>query len=179
MAQHPFNEGSFVPTTPFLDDRSFLELNPNSFEFKDFIVKLRNALNKVELVLNTKDTGKYVTQEFVNGQQFFANPSLSSTTQQNPTPRQVYRKVINFGALPNAATKSTAHGITMDANFSITRLYGAATNPNTSFIPLPYAHTTAANSITLNADTTNINVTTGIDYTAYTTTYIIIEYITH
>lgn len=176
MPLYPSNEGFFAQLTNILDNLMEQEKDP---KFQDFITRLREAFNIVETALNVKDTGYYVTQEFVNGQAFFPNPSLTSLSQQTPTYRQVYRKVINFGTLPNNTTTSVAHNITMDSNYTVTRLYGAATDPGTSFIPLPYAHTTDANNIILNADTTNINITTGIDYSGYTTTYVIIEYITH
>lgn len=177
MAIPPLSDGSFVALSDTFDDQTLQELDSNSFEFKDFIVRLRRAVTNISNALNTKDTGMYVCQDFVNGQVYFPNPALTSSTGQQPTFRQVYRKVINFGALPNAATTSVAHNIIIDSQFTFTRIYGCATNPNTTFIPLPYAHTTSADNIILNVDTTNVNITTGIDYSSYTTSYVILEYI--
>ena len=119
----------------------------------------------------------YVDSEFVTSGQYFSSPALSSATPQNPALRGVFRKVINFGALPNTGIKSVAHNIDPTASFSFTRIYGCSTNPSTSYIPLPYASPTLANNIELNADATNVNVTTGSDRTAYTITYIVLEYI--
>jgi len=177
MADLKFNVGSFVPLLDVFDDQLIRQLDPDSEQFKEFLTRLRTNINNIAIALNTKDTGFYVTQSFVNGQVFFPNPSLGSSTPQQPTYRQVYRKVINFGTLPNAATTSVAHGITTTAAFTFTRIYGCATNPNTSFIPLPYASPTLNKNIELNADATNVNITTGIDRTAYTTTYVVLEYI--
>lgn len=169
--------GSFVPTTNIWEIQQLqdLDIDPN---LKEIIIRLYQNINLVSLVLNTKDTGIYDLTEFVNGQVFFANPTLNSTTPQSPTPRQAYRLLINFGALPNATTKSVAHGLTLQSNWSVTRIYGAATNPSTSFIPIPYASATdVAHNIELNMDATNINIITGSDYSAYTTCYVIVEYL--
>ena len=171
------NVGSFVPTSFSweIGEIQQLDIDP---QLKSLIVRLYQNLNLMALVLNTKDSALYTEQEFLNGQRFFPNPSLTSSTAQTPTQRQVFRKVINFGTLPNTATTSVAHGITIDANTSITRLYGAATDPSTSFIPLPFASPTAlADNILLSMDATNINITTGSNRTGYTTCYVVIELI--
>lgn len=169
--------GAFVNTTNRWDVSKIFEFNPDSDEFKELIVQLHQNINEIALVLNIKDSGYYVESEFVNGQIFFPNTSLSSTTAANPVHRQVFRKVINFGTLPNAGTTSVAHGLTIDSNFTFTRIYGAATDPGSAFIPLPYSSTTLVNNIELNVDATNVDITTGIDRTGFTTTYVILEYI--
>jgi len=169
--------GYFIPTTFAweIDATRDLQIDP---QLKELIVKLYQHINIISLAVNAKDTGYYPIEEFVNGQQFFPNPALNSSTSQTPTPRQVFRKVINFGALPNTTTKSVAHDIDIKSNFTITRLYAAATNPSTSFIPIPFASPTAlADNIQLDMDATNVNITTGKDQTAYTTCYVVIELI--
>ncbi len=168
--------GAFVPTTDIFDSRNIQDMNVNSQQFKEFLVHLRQSLNDMALVLNIKDSGFYALEEFVNGQIYFPNPALSSITAQQPEQRQVFRKVINFGALPNG-TKSVAHGITIDANTAITRMYAGATDPSTTFIPIPYASTTLVNNIELNANATHVNITTGIDRTGFTACYVVMEYI--
>ena len=136
------------------------------------------TLNQMSLVLNTKDTGYYPLTEFVCGQLYFPDPTLTSASTTTPVWRQVFRKVINFGALPNTATKTVAHGITITATTSFTRIYGCATDPSTSFLPLPLCSTAAlANNITLYADATNVIISTGIDRSGYTTCYVVLEYI--
>lgn len=169
--------GAFVPTTNVWDPTELYTTEVTSPAFKELLVRLYQNLNQLSLVTNVKDSGMYVDSEFVTSCQFFPNPALSSATGQAPVLRQVFRKVINFGALPNTATKSVAHGIAPTASFSFTRIYGCSTNPSTSYIPLPYASPVLANNIELNADATNVNVTTGSNRTAYTITYIVLEYI--
>lgn len=172
------NFGAFISTTNVWDTSQLYSVDIKSPEFKELLVRLYQNVNNISTILNLKDTGYYDVQEFVNGQLFFPNPALSSSTAQTPSYRQVYRLVVDFGALPNATTKSVAHGLTIGSGYSFTRIYGCATNPSTEFIPLPYSSSTANNNIELNVDTTNVNVTTSIDYSAYTKTYIILEYIT-
>lgn len=171
------NPGNLIQTTFVWNAQEVqnLKINP---ELKRLLVQLYQNLNQVTLALNSKDTGFYNEQEFLTGQQFFSRPGVSSTSQSAPDQRQVFRKVINFGALPNATTKSVPHNISLQAGYTFTRIYGTATNPGNSFIPLPYASPTALNeNIELEIDDTDINITTGIDRTSYTTCYIVAEYI--
>ncbi len=179
MANFPTNVGPglFVPTTEIFDT-SFLEgKDISSPEFKQFIKVLTERINDISLQLNLKDTGIYSEEEFVNSQVFFPNPSLSPTTAQNPTQRQVFRKVINFGALPAITTKTVAHGITIDANTSFTRIYGVANRPGLTFIPLPYSSSTLSQNISVSVGTANITIKTAADFSPFTTTYVVLEYI--
>ena len=170
------NPGLFVPTTYIWDVARVNDVDVNTPEFKELLVRLYQNLNSMAIALNWKDTGFYLQEEFVNGQIYFPSPTLSSTTAQSPTNRQVFRKVVNFGVLPNTAAKSVAHGLTITSGYSFTRIYGTATNPSTQFIPLPYASTTG-DTIELSVDATNVTVTTVSNKSAFTTTYIVLEYI--
>jgi len=80
--------------------------------------------------------------------------------------KTLYEKTVNLGALPNATTKSVAHGI---SNISmVVQLYGMFQDSNNWF-PLPYCNTTAATSqIRLSADRTYIVLLTGANMTQYT-----------
>ena len=87
--------------------------------------------------------------------------------------------VINFGALPNAGTKSVPHNIPINGSYTFTRIYGAASDTTgLNYIPLPYASPTAANNIELNLDATNVNIITGSNRSNFNITYVIVEYIT-
>ena len=162
--------GAFVELTTILDSQSIYDLDPGSDEFKEFLVLLRRSINDIAMVLNIKDSGYYVDTEFVNGQLFFPDPAIDDTTSTPSAFRQVFRKLINCGALKNNGSTTVAHGLTITADFSFTRIYGVATDPSTSFIPLPYAHVTDANNISLDVNATNVVITTGSDRTGYTTT---------
>lgn len=172
------NPGMMLPTTNVWDVDRLYQIDVNSDEFKELLVRLYQNINNIALAVNLKDTGYYTLQEFLNSQAFFPNPALSSTTSQNPVFRQAFRKVINAGSLPNAGTSSIAHGIDITAGYSFTRIYGCASDQiGMNYIPLPYASPTDANNIELNVDATNVNIITGSNRTAFTVTYIILEYI--
>lgn len=167
--------GSFVPST-FIWEAQQIQSSNIDPNLKEVLIRLYQNLNQMCIVLNTKDSALYVQQEFINGQQFFPLPSLNSTTAKAPTMRQVFRIVVNFGTLPNAGTTSVAHGISQPA-WIMTRMYATATKSDFSeFIPIPYSSSTLNKNIELNADDTNVNITTAIDYSAYTTCFVILEY---
>ncbi len=167
--------GVYLPTTDVFDSFNLQNIDPSSREFKDFLTRLRQTINTMSIVINLKDTGYYITDEMANGQLYFPDPALNSTTVKLPTFRNVFRKVVIFGVLPNNASKSIAHNLPIDIATSATRIYGSATNPNTSLIPLPYASPVLADNIELEITPTHVKITTGSDRTAYTTTYVIIE----
>lgn len=179
--------GAFVPTSFIWDVARVGEIEVNSPEFKELLVRLYQNLANIANVLNIKDSGYYNVLEFVNGQLFFPNPLFDSQTLETTSFRQVLRKVINFGQLPNTGTKSVAHGIICKAfsvgppiipGTSFTRIYGAASDQTgLTYIPLPYASPTLANNIELNVDSTNVNITTGSNRSNYLISYIILEYL--
>lgn len=79
----------------------------------------------------------------------------------------MYRKGIQLGALPNATTKSVAHGISNPHLESI-QLYGEADN-GTAVLPLPFPHPNAGVSIDLRyLDATNVRLNTGNNWSTYT-----------
>ena len=137
----------------------------------DMNLKLTDSYQQIASAVNNREISVYTTQELPNGQQYF-NPSNAQLFQS------VYRKVIDFGALPDTTTKSVAHGLTFDANTIFTHIYGAASDPTgTTYIPIPYSSPTLNENISLSVDGTNVIVETGIDRTNYTTCYIVLEYI--
>lgn len=173
------NTGSFIATTNVWDTSQLEDIDVNSPEFKELLVRLYQNINNIVLILNTKDTGIYSQTEFINTQQYFPQQSVIFGTNQETNYRTVYRKVINFGALPNAGSKSVAHNIPVDERYSLTRLYASATNPVSTFslIPIPFASPVLNENIKIEMTGTNITITTGINRTAYTICYVVAEYI--
>jgi hypothetical protein len=172
--------GVLIPTTNIWDTNEIYDIDVNSLEFKELLVRLYQNLNNMALAVNDKDTGYYPLVPYINSQVFFPDPALDSTTVSQPVWRAVSRVVVNFGVLPNTGVKSVPHGI-MDigATFSFTRIYGAASDQIAfSYIPLPYASPTLANNIELSVDATNVTITTGSNRSNYTVCYVIVEYIT-
>jgi len=172
------NLGSFVPST-FIWDMQQLQSTNVDPKLKELLVRLYQNVNSMQIVLNTKDTAYYSLQEIINGQLYFPTPGLDSTSSLQPQPRQVFRKTIDFGALPGGAlVKTVPHNIEVDNGYSITRIYGAATNSTqTSFIPLPFASPVLNENIKLEATNTSVVITTGIDRSAYTVCYVVLEYL--
>ncbi len=189
--------GSFVQTTQIWDQAQLAQVNVNSAEFKNLLVRLYQNVNQIAVVLNTKETGAYYQQEFVTGALFYPNPAntLSSLLPIAPVERQVSRVVVDFGALPAAGTKSVPHNLDIGMQWSFVKIYGCATNPSLfttpptafgavplgmNYIPLPYVSVRdATGDIELSADQVNVNITTaGTDYSAWTITYVILEWIT-
>jgi hypothetical protein len=163
--------GTFLPTTQVWDIIGDEDLS-NS-QIKELIVRLYQNLNTMALATNNKDTGVYDTVDFVTGSTFFPNPAGS--TQIN---RQVIRKVVNFGALPNTGTKTVAHNITVTAGVTFTRIYGCASDTTGfNYIPLPFASTVLANSVQLSVNNTNVVITTGSNRSNFGTTYVVLEYL--
>ena len=181
MADATFNNpagyGAYAGTTNIWDVSQIYETDVTTPEFKELLVRLYQNLNLISTLLNIKDTGYYDTNEFVNGQQFFPNPTLSSSTGTMPTYRPVYRKVINFGALPNSGTKAVAHTIITTTATTFTRIYGTASDTTGfNYIPLPYSSPVLVSNIELRVDGTNVTITTGSNRTNFNITYVIVEY---
>lgn len=166
------NYGVFLPLTAVFDTTTIDRLDLTGQDFREFLVLQTQAFNNISRILNLKETGYYLPVEIVNGQQWFTNSSVEPT-------RACYTTVVNFGTLPNAAAKSVAHGIVgISANTTFTTMYGAASNTAAQlYKPIPYVNLVANNSIQLDVDATNVTITTGIDYTAYTTCYVVLKYL--
>ena len=181
-----------TPLNPvYLPDDSVSEFLPINIEWPDpenteeFNTALQQAYRSIADYMNWREIGTYLAVtpsagvvtnvESLTGQAWFGS---SSPTQSN-VQRQTYRKVVNFGTLPNAATTSVAHGIPFDANYTMTKIYGVATDPVAfNYLPLPFADPTAlANNIALTADGTNVNVITGINRTNFTRAIVVLEYL--
>lgn len=178
--------GSFVQTTQIWGNETDRQL----------LIRLYQNVNQIAVVLNTKTTGAFYEQEFVTGELLF--PNINNYTNNPPTvpvERQISRKVINFGALPAAGTKSVPHNLDIGPQWTFTQIYGSSTNPTLfttpptpfgavptgmNYIPLPYVSVRdATGNLELSVDQVNVNITTGgTDYSAWTTTYVVVSFVT-
>jgi hypothetical protein len=170
------DSGQFIPTTNVWDVEELYATDVNSKAFKELLIRLYQNVANITQVINTKDVGIYDQREFVCGQLYF--PNTDPIAGQPNEYRQVYRKVIDFGALPNAVPKAVAHNITNLTGFSVTRIYGASTDPtHKMYIPLPFI-SCKLGTIALWSTSTDIIIDCcGFDGTDYTTTYVVIEYL--
>lgn len=146
-------------------------------KYSETMVNLDLTYKKIANVVNTKIGGLYQPMELATFEQY----PLRSTISPFPyLPNQfvnIYRKTIDFGALPNAGLKSVPHGINFTTACKGTRIYGCATDPvNLLYIPLPFASPTLNKNIQLDIDGMNVNITTAIDYSAFTLCNVVIEF---
>lgn len=70
---------------------------------------------------------------------------------------------VDFGTLPNAATKNVAHELTVDLEFSVATVIA---NNGTNSIQLPAT-----------IDVTNISITATTDLSAYTSAFVVVSHI--
>ena len=90
--------------------------------------------------------------------------------------KPIYRKVIDCGTLPNKTTKDTAHNI---QNLeTVVSLDGKAYRPSDGlWINIPHVNTSnIASGISMVVYNGNIEIADGVDYSAFTTSFVIIEY---
>lgn len=168
-------EAIFIPVYDFI---------PENWE--DARRVLVEHLRQISEAVNISEKGYYVDTETFAGK--FWTPRARASINDPIEYRNVIRKVVDLGGLndfssgtpPN--TQSVAHGIDFTEESFITALYGAATDPAASdlnaAIPLPFLDVgTLANGIQLDIDGTNINLTSSADYSAYTSAWVVIEYV--
>jgi hypothetical protein len=177
MANNSANYGAFIPTSQVWDVSEIMQTEVTSPAFKELLVRLYQNMNNISMSVNQKESAFYTNDEFVTGQQF-PPVNVDSRTQSQPAQRQSFRKMIDFGALPNAATKSIPHGLIINSGFSFTRIYATSTNTATlNFVPIPYVSVNNTEPIEIWVDATNVNIATISDYSGYTITYVILEYL--
>lgn len=164
------DSSTLISITNSLDPSLLSGMDLNSSEFRKFMISLVENINSISVALSDKDVGIYSEFEILSGQKYFP---LSGGTQ-----RATYRKVIDFGALPNTTTKTVAHGLDSAWAYKFTRIYCVSSDSTSKvYVPIPYASSTTADIIELWVDSTNINIKTGKDRTAFDTTYVVIEYL--
>lgn len=145
-------------------------------EARPFLVE---QLKRLATAVNIREIGWFLDEELLSGKAFIPGINALSTRSNSQVYRQVLRKVIDFGALPAAGTKSVMHGINFDNNLTVTFLGAYATDPvNLVGFPIPYADPVAlVNAVDLTIDATNVNITVGINRSTFTRCFVTIEYL--
>lgn len=125
-----------------------------------------SAINELNTNINSlDDRDSYSTTEKVVGTWIDGKP--------------LYRKVINFGALPNASQKKVQHGISnMEWVVNAWAVSKRTNQDNThTWFPINQARADAyENNIGLWVEDTDITIQTGIDRSTSLETYVILEY---
>jgi hypothetical protein len=133
-------------------------------------------LKKISNAINLREIGWFLDEEVLSGKAFI--PGVSVPGNNPGQYRQILRKVIDFGPLPNATTKPIPHGILFDSNFTLMQLYAAATDPiGLTAVPVTLAGVTAANDIQIYMDSINVNISTTSNQSKYTRCFVVIEYL--
>ena len=163
--------------------------SPLTFDTNDFDVSEQNevSLDASQRIftgtqaawdaLTTAEKKTYGLANFTDDND--GTPEYYSTTETKTNKvwidgKPIYRKVVDFGVLPNNTTKSVPHGITGYNSFvSISGFSRVA--DGSVYIPLPYASYTD-NNRSVGIQGADITITTDFDRTGYTKTYIILEY---
>src|SRR5580692_710292 len=144
-------------------------LDVNSQQFKDFLVRLYQITNDIKISVNSRDGGFWPLGEFNTGMQYYPNPA-----DPTATPRTINRCVVNFGALPNNATKVVNHNInagigTTTNYFFIGHSAWANDTTNLIYFPIPSVSPTTGNNVFLSVGQTQVAITTNFNATAFTT----------
>lgn len=155
-----FSEGNFTSEQVNLPD--------DISQLKQY---LKTTLEEHARFINRKELANYELIEQQNCQTYF-NPNLLPGT--NPSTRSyVYRKTINFGALPNAGVITIPHGITgINNQWRFVNKYADASD----LIALRFIRIPDANS-TLVVDATNVIITTTVNLSMYTQCYVNLEFV--
>lgn len=171
MTIEHYRVGMFIGTTDVYELQQLADVDVNSEEFRLLLVRLYQNLNNIVLALNLKDTGYYIKQPFVCGQQFFANDSSELNLE-----RMVFRVVVEIGALPSG-TITIAHDLTVQSTWTFTRIYGTATdNTDENYYPIPWVGAGGTFiSLTVNNTDVVINNQSGVTFNECV---VILEYIT-
>lgn len=168
--QQFYNSGYFLPTNYTWNIQQVQSSNLSA-ETKELLVQLYQNIGNMCLAINAKDTAQYAPYEFVTGQSYY-NPDRTMPFKPG------FRVGIECGQLPNNGSISIAHTIPFASSYTFTFINGAATDPINLFsIPLPYASATDVENIKVFIDATHITITTSMDYSAYTKSFIVLEYI--
>ena len=159
-----------IPNNNFNQQLPVYEYLPESWE--DSRVAIVEGLKKISNAINARPVGWQVDFEIITGKKFIP---IDGSQEY----REVVRKTIELGALPNNGIKEVAHDISnVDSNFRLLSMWGASTNP-TSFesITLPYV-AIAGNNVEIKLTNTKIIIKTNFDYSLYTDSVVILEYTT-
>lgn len=152
------------------------DVAPDKWEdARPFIVEqLKSHANAI----NVREIGFYIDEELLSGKAFIPSTEQLVDSGDSQQFRSILRKVIDFGALPNATTKSIPHDIVFDMNFTLIQLWASATDPiNFIAIPIPFDSAGLAQGIQITMDATYINIKTQSNRSTFTRCFVIIEYI--
>ena len=138
---------------------------------------LVEQLKRIALAVNIREIGWFLDEELLSGKAFIPGSNDVLELGSSQRFRQVLRKVIDFGTLPNAGAKTVPHGIMFDNNFTLVDLWAAATDPvGLTAFSIPFTTASLTGEVELFIDAININIITQSNRSTYTRCFIVIEY---
>ena len=143
----------------------------------NFIIKAKQSVGIVGTVVSDMNAQgdndvapTKVIKDYVDEKQTYSTDEIVVGTWLG---KPLYRKVIDFGALPNASSKDVNSGLT---NVIMHHIYGVARKADNTTLVLSYATIDPLGNISLVFTNDNkVRIQTGSDRTAYSA-YIILEY---
>lgn len=151
-----------------------------------YIIKAKQSAGIVATVVDSLDStsatdalsakkGKELNEKIIKNSTYLTEEQVVGTWINNKT---IYRKVINFGSLPNATKKEVEHNISNLEQFI--KIEGIAIRQDdTKFsqaLPLVYKNTENAYDTALGVDTSVVGIQTDQDRSMFNG-YVILEYI--
>ena len=130
-----------------------------------------NKLTKAQYDSATKSATEFYAVTDVDGESYSTTEQKTGGTWINGKP--IYKKTVSTGTMPNRTRKQVAHGIS-NLDFIIS-MSGSAYG-NSTYLPIPYVDTTAANSLGIYASSTDIIIFTSQDTSYLTTSYVTLYY---
>ena len=171
MPGESIRQGVFLPTTVNFELGLLQDVDLNSPQFRELLVRLYQYVNQISLVVNQKTSCYFDTTAFVDGNLFFPNPN--TPVANTPIYRNEIRKVIQLpDGLPNTTTIMIAHGIPVTTAWTWVGAYGAATDTSNG-----YGYFIPNNGVTVYVDNTYVYITTSSDLSAYNYGLIVLMYL--
>ena len=180
-------QGAFLPTTQVWDTSELFQIDVNSQQFKELLVRMYQNLNRMSINISAKETGGYILDEILTSNQYFQNPLVKTestgpttivSSASKPLLRSSFRTTVNFGALPNTGTKTVAHGISINsATTFVDTTIEATSSTLLRGIKIPYASAILAKNIEAYVDATNVTIITAADWSMYDRCIVVIEYL--
>ncbi len=166
------NTGLFIESTAVFDVSRLYEVDVNSEEFKELLVRLYQNVNNIALALNLKNSALYLLEEFNTSAQYF-DPATNNQLLLRPQ----FRRTYNFGPVALGVNPGLPHGLTIGPTWVFTDIYGALTdNIGQNYYPLPWASAGGATNIELKVNAANIVITNNSGI-AFTSCIVTLEYL--
>jgi hypothetical protein len=152
------NAGVFVQQSPIFDVGELQDVDLNSENFRELLVRLYQQMTNISIVLNLKTSGYYTNTEFVTSELYFA-------PDNNPANmRSIFMMTVDTGVINPGLNPGIPHGLTIASTWRFISIYGAANNTSTNnYYSLPYA-AAAGIEVRLNATDIVIDNSTGLTF---------------